>query len=235
MTSAEYYAIVERRHVIQNPTSFEKLERLLDYCELADGQQVLDVGCGKGALLKRAVARAAIRAVGIELNPVFAAQARQAEGRPLEIHEMPALEFTESGFDVGFCIGASFAIGAFEEAIAWLKARTRPGARVAIGDLFARRPPLPGSVHHEYPGADRTLSATVAILESVGLELIGLIEASTDDWDRYEDLHWLAAADYLRDHPEDAAFRERVERSRRDYLENERETLGWAIFICLKR
>ncbi len=41
------------------------------------------------------------------------------------------------------------------------------------------------------------LPSTVARSQGTGLELIGLVAASVDDWDRYESLHWRAAVDEI--------------------------------------
>jgi cyclopropane fatty-acyl-phospholipid synthase-like methyltransferase len=102
----DYPAIAEQDHLIQNPTSYEKLERVIDYCSIKDGQSVLDIGCGKAWLLRRMAERAAIKGVGVDKRPVFLEAARQAmAGIPLkgsvERVTMPALSFDrKERFDV---------------------------------------------------------------------------------------------------------------------------------------
>lgn len=48
-----FFDILETHHTFQNPTSAAKLDELIGYCDLQDGQRVLDIGCGKGWLLRR--------------------------------------------------------------------------------------------------------------------------------------------------------------------------------------
>jgi hypothetical protein len=62
----------------------------------------------------------------------------------------------------------------------------------------------------------------------------GLIDSSLDDWDRYETLHWLAAEEWLNEHPDDPdaeEIRTRTERDRERYLRWQRDLLGWAIIV----
>jgi SAM-dependent methyltransferase len=78
------------------------------------------------------------------------------------------------------------------------------------------------------------LEPTVARLESAGADLITLIDSSTDDWDRYETLHWLALDDWLRehpDHPDARSFEEMGRRLRSRYVTWHRDLLGWAILV----
>ena len=44
MPEFDYFAVVERFHTFQNPTSTEKLDRLIDYCGIADGHEPDPVG-----------------------------------------------------------------------------------------------------------------------------------------------------------------------------------------------
>ena len=98
MNRFDFYATIERYHTFQNPTSEEKLDLAMTYCGIRDGMRILDVGCGKGWLLRRLAKRFDIRATGLEINRKFAAEARSlvdAEGLAdrIEIVQGPALEF----------------------------------------------------------------------------------------------------------------------------------------------
>ena len=49
MHFTRFWSIVEATHTIQNPTSPQKLDRLIDTLQLNANHTVLDIGCGKGS------------------------------------------------------------------------------------------------------------------------------------------------------------------------------------------
>jgi hypothetical protein len=108
---------------------------------------------------------------------------------------------------------------------------------VVVGEIFWRRLPLP----EEYE--DRTLplttlEGTARMFETEGLPLVSIVESSTDDWDRYETLHWQTVERWLAANPSDSdapEIRDRFERQKWKYLRFQRELMGWAIFVGWKR
>jgi cyclopropane fatty-acyl-phospholipid synthase-like methyltransferase len=242
MEIIDYFSIVERNHAWQNPTSADKLDLLIDYCGFRDGDRVLDVGCGKGWLLRRIAERHAVKADGIDISAVFIeeAEARIANARlrgSIALHRMPAIEFKgpHHAYDICLCIGASFAIGSLEQMIVWIRQYLRPGGVLAIGDVYARKPRLPKEAELAFSGgAVRTLQDTVDMLDRDGMHLVGLIGSSVQDWDHYESLHWQAADAWMHDHanhPERNDFHRMNAHLRREYLTVHRDNLGWAIFV----
>ena len=244
MNLFEFYATLERYHTIMNPTSPEKLDLATSYCAIRDGMRVLDVGCGKGWLMRRLAQRFDIQVTALEINPTFAAEARQlvaAEGltHRVQIVEGPALDFRPepASFDVVMCIGASFALGGFEPALDWMSRAAKHGGAIALGEVFARELPYPpdvprgGQADFDYP--ERSLWATVEAMRAHGMPLRGIIEASIDDWDRYHSLHWQAGLDWALEHPghPDAA-RVNDPAMMRDNLVLDRRYSGWAIFVA---
>jgi cyclopropane fatty-acyl-phospholipid synthase-like methyltransferase len=243
MSDIDYFTIVERFHTFQNPTSEDKLDRLIKYVGTTDGTRVLDVGCGKAWLLRRMAASHRIDGVGIEIRSSFLdegkALGQQSPGRgTISFLNLPAADYTYRGepFDVALCIGASFAIGSFEDMVRWLKPFVKSGGYVAIGDIYTKVPALPPeAARHFSGGAIRTLADTVGFLEAAALPLVGLIESSSDDWDRYESLHWQASDTWLRDnpdHPAREAFHAQSRADQHEYLREIRDVLAWAIFVC---
>jgi cyclopropane fatty-acyl-phospholipid synthase-like methyltransferase len=242
MDIIDYFSIVERNHAWQNPTTAEKLDLLIDYCGFRDGDRILDIGCGKGWLLQRIAERYAVRADGIDMATAFIGEggSRIASARlrgSIALHRMPASEFKgpHQAYDACLCIGASFAIGSFEQMFSWLRKYLRPGGVMAIGDVYARKTPLPKEAEEAFSGgAVRTLQDTIEILERDGMNLIGLIDSSVQDWDHYESLHWQVADAWMRDHenhPERNDFQRMSVQLKREYLSVHRDNLGWAIFV----
>ena len=76
MHFTKFFSVVERDPEILNPTSHDKLMLLADYCDIRDGARVLDVGSGKGYMLRQWARRFGIEGTGLEINPSFVAQAR---------------------------------------------------------------------------------------------------------------------------------------------------------------
>jgi len=243
MNRLRYHEIVETDHDIQNPMSPAKLRRVIDYLRLRDGERIIDVGSGKGWLMHEIAATHRVAVTGLEFSRVFAAaaRARLASATLLGSAEIvlgPALDFQlpKLPFDVGLCIGATFALNDFEGTLDWMARAVRPGGRIAIGEPFMT-PPFPDVVRGRWPEYQRTPADIGQAIQQRGYELTGLVAASEDDWDHYECQHWRAAADWLRVNPNDpdaAELAAKNEAGRADYLEIERSCYGWAIFVAEK-
>lgn len=240
-----WYAVIESRHELQNPTSPDKIRLLGRYLGLGPGSHVLDVASGQGgpaALLARSFG---CRLTCVERADEFVAAARERVSEAgvedlVEIVHADAREFRleTNSFDAALCLGASFVWDGLPGTLASLTPVVRAGGFVAVGEPYWSRWPLPAEVELE-PGEDFVrLSETVDRVEAAGLELVALIASTLDDWDRYESLHWLALEEWLHEHADDpqaAEFRELGRRSRERYLRWQRELLGWAIFVGRKR
>ena len=236
-----YYAVAERDHEIQNPTSIEKIELLGRYLRLDPAVRVLDLACGKGGPAVLLASTFGCTVLGIERAPEFAEAARErvtsaGVGDLVEIVEADAHAFTlePEGWDAAFCLGATFVWDDLAGTLAALTPAVRPGGYVVVGEPYWRQWPLPRGIDDQ---GFLALRDTVGRIEAAGLSLQGMIASSEDDWDRYESLHWRALDEWLAANPRDpdaSEIRERHERNRDDYLSFQRELLGWAIFIARK-
>jgi cyclopropane fatty-acyl-phospholipid synthase-like methyltransferase len=243
MNPFRYRAITHSDHHIMNPLSSQKLARIVDYLRLQEGERVIDVGCGKGSLLRAIAQTHRVEIVGLELNPAFADAARVALGEQalvgaVRIVEGPALDFdvAPGSLDVAACIGATFALGGFEPSLDWLAQAVRSGGRIAIGEPFARRD-VSLEVRQRWPEYQRCLADIGNALEARGLILTGLVASSESDWDHYEGQQWRAAAAWLREHPDDPDapwLTETIAAGRAAYLSEERDCFGWAVLIAEK-
>lgn len=236
-----WYAVAERDHVIQNPTSEAKIRLLGTLLRLTNETTVLDVGCGKAGPAVLLADEFGCRITGVERAPEFAAAAREriqaaGVGDRVEIVERDASELAleTERYDVTMCLGASFIWSGLGGTLSALVPATRAGGHVVVGEPYWRRWPLPSGVDDE---GYVPLAETARRFEHTGLPVIGLIASNEDDWDRYETLHWRAVDEWLAEHPDDPdapEFRERNARYREQYLQHERELLGWAIFVGRK-
>ena len=78
---AWYYAIAERDHDIQNPTSPEKIRLMGEWLRLAPESRVLDVASGKCGPALVLASSFGCRITCIERAPEFLAVAREQIGR----------------------------------------------------------------------------------------------------------------------------------------------------------
>jgi len=120
-------------------------EILLEMADLADGQSILDVGCGFGGSLQKVDNRFEnLRMTGLNIDPrqlAICRQLRPKEGNKLEWIEADAccLPFADQTFDRVLCIEAMFHFTSrrafFHEAARVL----RPGGVLAATDLYLDR------------------------------------------------------------------------------------------------
>jgi SAM-dependent methyltransferase len=239
-----YHVVAESTHVIQNPTSEEKVLLLGERLGLGSGSRVLDIASGRGgpALVLAGAYECTVE--GFELRPEFheVAVARAAEQQlshlvSFQLADATAVELPHETYDAALCLGATFVYGGLADTVATLAPAVRPGGYVAVGEPYWRTLPLP----EDYDDRNElftSLEGTVTVFETDGLPVVSVIASSEDDWDRYETLHWRSVEEWLAANPKDpeaAELRARHEQYKRTYLRFGRELLGWAIFVGWKR
>jgi SAM-dependent methyltransferase len=244
MDSWKYFDITHREHVICNPTSEEKLSRLVGLLRLPPAAQVVDIACGKGEFLLRLAEAYNIRGTGIDLSPFFVAEAAarleaRAPGADVRFIEMDGVEFQPDGphsLDLASCVGASWIFGGHADTLRALAGMVRPGGWVVVGEPFWRQEPSAEYLEALQCAREDFGShySNAQAGEALGLELAHTLVSSKDDWDRYEGLQWFSTAEYARAHPADhdvTELLERVRGEREAYLRWGRDTLGWAIYL----
>ena len=230
-----FYAIAERDHDIQNPTSAEKIRLLGEWLQLGPESRVLDIACGKCGPALVLASSFGCRITGVERYPEFVATARERVteaglGELIEVVESDGREFPlePQAWDVELCLGATFVWDDLDGTLSALVPAVRPGGHVVVGEPYWRRAAPVGMDTMGYV----SLSETGARVERHGVSLMGLISSSTDDWDQYESLHWRACEDWLAEN-EDEEIRNAHEEHKRRYLAR-RDAFGWAIFLARK-
>jgi SAM-dependent methyltransferase len=236
-----YHEISESSHRIMNPLSLEKLLLLGDICRVGAGTRLLDLACGKGEMLCRFASRGA-GGVGIDLHGPFLADAR---ARAVELGVEKAVSFVEGDaadlpeagdkFDIVSCIGATWIGGGFSGTLDLMRPRVAPGGWLLVGEVFwAEPPPLEVRARYETTQDFADLAGTLDRCGAAGMDLVEMVLASSDDWDRYSASQWLNVSDWLADNVSDAdasAVLETRDASRRSYLAEERRCLGWGVFV----
>src|SRR4051812_1275274 len=199
-----YYAVAERDHNLQDPTSPEKIRQLGELLRLGRGTRVLDIGCGKAGPALVLAQTFDCTITGVERAPEFVAAARErvaAAGLAdrIEIVESDAESFELGRYDAALCIGATFAYGGLVPTLERLAAAA---PLLAVGEPYWRMwplPPDPFAGEHERTAESEWLPLleTVERFESTGVRVVSLIASSQDDWDRYESLKWQTFDEWL--------------------------------------
>ena len=237
-----WYAVVEGRHELQNPTSAGKIRQLGDRLGLDRSARVLDVAGGRGGPAVLLASEFGCRITLVEQSSEFAAvageRARSAGvGELVEVVESDAKEFAiEPGrYDAALCLGATFAFDGLVPTVRALAEAVPSRGLIAVGEPYWREWPLPQQFSPEEEAEFLPLAETVERFESAGVKVVSLIASSEDDWDRYESLQWLTLDEWLAANPDDPQaeeFRERGRRYRDYHLRWRRRLLGWAIFVA---
>ena len=150
------------------------------------------------------------------------------------------LERNRDRFDVVSCIGATWIGGGLLGTLEQMKsAIIGPECTLLVGEPFWLETP-PEEAYAPLSDAKDTfvsLEGTLARIESAGFELIEMVLANHDDWDRYEASQWTTGRERIREHPDDPDLEEvlkRMRANREAYLRWGREALGWAIYVFRK-
>ncbi len=248
MDIRKFFDITHREHVICNPTSEEKLGRLVELLRLPADGRVVDIGCGKGELLSRFIRAYGVRCVGVDLSPFFVAEAERrlkasASGNQAVVLQMNGADFKPDephSFTAASCIGASWIYGGYAGTLDALSRMVVPGGWVIVGEPFWLQEPSEEylQVLGEVKATFGTHAGNVEVAEQRGLDLVHTLVSNKDDWDRYEGLQWYSATEYARSHPDDPDLPEllgRVAREKAAFLRWGRDTLGWAIYVFRRR
>lgn len=242
MDILEQHEIAEADHRILNPFTEEKLMLLGEVCRLHPGQRQLDLACGKGEMLCRWAERFGIDGLGVDLSEVFVSAART---RATELGVADRVGFeqgdaadavpADASYDVVSCIGATWIGGGLVGTIDLMRPALRPDGLLLVGEPYWTEP-VPDSVSIALgltPGDYTTLSGTLDRLEAIDLELVEMVLANPDSWDRYAASQWWTVERWLRDnptHPHVDDMREFLDTSRRAHLQYQRRYLGWGVF-----
>jgi SAM-dependent methyltransferase len=242
------FNITESAHRIHNPITPEKLATLGAALRLESGARVLDLGSGSGEMLCTWARDHGIIGTGVDLSQLFTEQAKlRAEELGVTdqvkfIHGDAAGYVSDVKVDVAACLGATWIGGGVAGTIELLRRSLRTGGIILIGEPYWRQLPPTEDVARECEGSAISdfliLPERLASFGELGYDVVEMVLADQDGWDRYEAAKWLTMRRWLEANPDDELAKEvraQLTSEPERYAAYTRQYLGWGVFALMSR
>ncbi len=242
------FNITERAHRIHNPFTPEKFATLGAALRLEPGAYVLDLGSGSGEMLCMWARDHGVIGTGIDMSSLFSEQARQRAEELGVAHQVRFIHGDATGYvadekaDVAACVGATWIGGGVAGTIELLARSLRTGGIILIGEPYWRQLPPTEDI------AKRCLASSVSdflvlpeLISSFGkhgYDVVEMVLANQDGWDRYEAAKWLTMRRWLEVNADDELAEEvraQLTTEPARYAAYTREYLGWGVFALMRR
>ena len=143
---------------------------------------------------------------------------------------------------VAACVGATWIGGGVAGTITLLARSLRPGGIILVGEPYWRQMPPTEVVAkgcHATSIADfLMLPELLASFGHLGYDVVEMVLADQDGWDRYEAAKWLTMRRWLEANPDDELakdVRAQLTAEPARYAAYTREYLGWGVFALMSR
>ena len=243
------FAISESAHRIHNPFTPEKLATLGAALRLKPTSRVLDLGSGSGEMLCTWARDYGISGTGVDMSQLFTEQAKlRAEelgvaDRVEFIHGDAAGYVADKKVGVAACLGATWIGGGVAGTIELLAKSLISRGIILIGEPYWLQ--LPPTEEVAKACLARSISdflklpKLLASFRDLDYDVVEMVLADQDSWDRYEAAKWLTMRRWLEANPDDDFAKDvRVELTwgPERYAAYTREYLGWGVFalMCLR-
>lgn len=242
------FTVTESGHRIHNPFTPEKFATLGAALRLERGTSVLDLGSGSGEMLCTWARDHGITGTGVDMSPLFTEQAkRRAEelgvaGQVTFIHGDAAGYVSDEKVGVAACVGATWIGGGVAGTVALLARSLASGGIILIGEPYWRRMPPTEEVAKGCLARSVSdflgLPELLASFGRLGYDVVEMVLADQEGWDRYEAAKWLTMRRWLEANRDDdfaQEVRARLTSEPERYAAYTREYLGWGVFALMAR
>ena len=242
------FNITESAHRIHNPFTPEKLATLGEALRLEPGTRVLDLGSGSGEMLCTWARDFGIMGTGIDMSQLFSEQAkRRAEelnvaDRVEFIHDDAAGYVADEKVGVAACLGATWIGGGVAGTIKLLAKSLLTGGIILIGEPYWLKLPPTEEVAKGCQASSIAdfllLPELLASFADLEYDVVEMVLADQNGWDRYEAAKWLTMRRWLETNPDDDFAKEvraQLTSEPGRYATYTREYLGWGVFALMKR
>ena len=242
------FTITESAHRIHNPFTPEKFATLGAALRLAPDTRILDLGSGSGEMLCTWARDYGVQGMGIDMSPVFTEQAKRraaelgVSDRVRFVHDDAAGYVADEKVGVAACVGATWIAGGVAGTIQLLAQSLSAGGIVLIGEPYWRRLPETEEVAKGCLANSVSdfleLPELLASFDRLDYDVVEMVLANQDGWDRYEAAKWLTMRRWLEANPADemaAEVRAMLTAEPKRYAAYTREYLGWGVFALMSR